>query len=90
MPRGGTTAPDEKISVVLPHCSERNPISFSDFQAQRVSADIRVIAVSLRDSESGITRYERGEVAGVTTSDNGRQSCLIISCSLIGTVPLFN
>ena len=90
MPRGGTTASVKKISVILSHCSERNPISFRDFKAQRVSADIRVIAVSLPDSESRITRYKRAEVARVTTSDNGRQSCLIISCSLIGTVPLFN
>ena len=28
MPRGGTTASVKKISVILSHCSERNPFAF--------------------------------------------------------------
>jgi hypothetical protein len=90
MPRGGTTAPVKKSRWSFLIALKGTRLALVTFKLQRVSADIRVIAVSLRDSESGITRYKWGEVAGVTTRDNGRQSCLIISCALIGTVPLFN
>ena len=90
MPCGGTTASVEKSRWYFLIALKGTQLVLVTFKLSVSALTSGVIAMSLRDSESRITRYRRGEVAGVTTSDNGRQSYLIISCSLIGTVPLFN